>query len=152
VIQLGAIIPPVSARTAEGKIIRAWDYKQKRNLVIAFLHADCARCAGWLTQLAQRAADFPEHEAVVLAVYAEAPPRILEMHAAPLIAATDAAGHSQRAFLGREVFGPAGLDRVGVFVADRYGELCAQWIASDATGLPSTAEILSTLWQIQVAC
>jgi hypothetical protein len=74
------------------------------------------------------------------------------MRAAPMIAATDAAGHSQRAFLGREAFGPAGLDRVGVFVADRYGELSAQWIAPDATGLPSTSEILSTLWQIQVTC
>jgi len=30
------LIPPVTARTAEGRIVRAWDYKQKRNLVIAF--------------------------------------------------------------------------------------------------------------------
>ena len=30
------LIPPVTARTAEGRSVRAWDYKQKRNLVIAF--------------------------------------------------------------------------------------------------------------------
>ncbi len=146
------LIPPVTARTAEGKTVRAWDYKQKRNLVIAFLHADCARCEGWLAQLAERAADLSEREAVVLAVYAEAPPRTAETLSAPLIAAADATGHSQRAFLGREAFGPAGLDRVGVFVADRYGELYAQWVTPDAAGLPAAAEILSTLWQIQVAC
>ena len=69
-----------------------------------------------------------------------------------MIAAADATGHSQSAFLGREAFGPAGLDRVGVFVADRYGELYAQWVAPDSAGLPTPTEILSTLWQIQVAC
>ncbi len=146
------LIPPVTVRTAEGRIVRAWDYKQKRNLVIAFLRADCTHCDGWLSQLAARASDLSECEAVVLAVYAEAPPRTAEMLAAPLIAATDAAGHSQRAFLGREAFGPVGLDRVGVFVADRYGELYAQWVVPDAAGLPGAAEILSTLWQIQAAC
>jgi len=46
------LIPPVTVRTAEGRIVRAWDYKQKRNLVIAFLRADCARCESWLAQLA----------------------------------------------------------------------------------------------------
>src|SRR6202158_871422 len=146
------LIPPVTARTTEGKIVRAWDYKQKRNLVIVFLHADCARCEQWLSQLAARAADLSEREAVVLAVYAEAPPRIADMLSAPLIAAADATGHSQRAFLGREAFGPAGLDRVGVFVADRYGELYAQWVAADAGALPAPSEILSTPWQVQVAC
>jgi peroxiredoxin len=146
------LIPPVTARTAEGKIVRAWDFKQKRNLVIVFLHADCARCEQWLSQLAARAADLSEREAFVLAVYAEAPPRTADMLAAPLIAAADATGYSQRAFLGREAFGPAGLDRVGVFVADRYGELYAQWVAPDSAGLPAPTEILNTLWQIQVAC
>ena len=146
------LIPPVTARTAEGRIVRTWDYKQKRNLVIAFLRADCTHCDGWLSQLAARASDLSECEAVVLAVYAEARPRTAEMLAAPLIAATDAAGHSQRAFLGREAFGPVGLDRVGVFVADRYGELYAQWVVPDAAGLPGAAQILSTLWQIQTAC
>src|ERR1700687_3587075 len=146
------LTPPVTARTAEGRIVRAWDYKQKRNLVIAFLHSDCPRCVEWLAQLAARAAALSEREAVVLAVYAEAPPRTAEMLAAPLIAAADATGHSQRGFLGREAFGPAGLDRVGVFVADRYGELYAQWVAADAGALPAPSEILSTPWQVQVAC
>jgi peroxiredoxin len=145
-------IPPVTARTAEGRIIRAWDYKQKRNLVIAFLHADCPRCDGWLAQLAARAADFSERDAVVLAIYAETPPRGADLLPSPFIAAADAAGHSQSAFLGREAFGPAGLDHIGVFVADRYGELYAQWIAQDSEDLPATGEILSSLWQIQVAC
>ena len=42
---------------------------------------------------------------------------------------------------------------MGVFVTDRYGELRDQWIArdADATYLP-LGEILSSLWQIQMAC
>ena len=40
VLRTREIIPPVTGRTADGAVVRAWDYKQKRNLVIAFLHAD----------------------------------------------------------------------------------------------------------------
>jgi hypothetical protein len=146
------LVPPITARTAEGAIVRAWDFKQKRNLVIAFLHADCTRCEAWLAHLATRAADLSEREAVGLVIYAETPPRAAGMLPQPMIAAADVTGRSQRTFLGREAFGPAGLDRVGVFVTDRYGELYAQWIATDASELPAPGEILSTLWQIQVAC
>jgi hypothetical protein len=149
---LRQLIPPVTARAAEGAVVRAWDYKQKRNLVIAFLHADCARCEAWLAQLAARAADLSEREAVVLIIYAEAPPRVSVNFPAPLIVASDVTGHSQRAFLGRDTFSPAGLDRAGVFVTDRYGELYAQWVERDADELPAPREILSTLWQIEVAC
>jgi hypothetical protein len=146
------LIPPVTARTADGALVRAWDYKHKRNLVMAFLHADCARCEAWLAQLASQAADLSEREAIGLVIYAETPPRAAVTLATPMIAVADVTGHSQRAFLGREAFGPLGLDRVGIFVTDRYGELYAQWVARDAGELPAPGEILSTLWQIQVAC
>jgi len=152
VLRARQLIPPITARTADGAIVRAWDYKQKRNLVIVFLHADCARCDAWIAQLATRAADLSEREAVGLTIYAETPPRSAATLAPPIIAAADVTGHSQRAFLGREAFGSAGLDRVGVFVTDRYGELYAQWAARDAGDLPAPGEILSALWQIQVAC
>jgi hypothetical protein len=146
------LIPPITARTADGAIIRAWDFKQKRNLVIAFLHADCVRCEAWLTQLNAVAADLSESEATSLIVYPETPPLAAGILNRSMIAAVDVTGHSQRAFLGREAFGPAGQDQVGVFVTDRYGDLYAKWVAPDADGLPAPAEILSTLWQIQVAC
>jgi len=146
------LIPPVTARTTDGAIVRAWDYKQKRNLLIAFLHADCTNCNEWLAQLAARALDLVERETVGLILYAEAPPRATELLAAPMIAAADVTGHSQRAFLGREAFGSSGLARVGVFVTDRYGELCEQWIARESSELPAPGQILSTLWKIQIVC
>ena len=149
---LRQVVPPLTARTAEGKIVRAWDYKQKRPLVIAFLHSDCALCAAWLEQFAASAAGLAEREAVALLIYAETPPRKAAELAPPLIAASDATGHSHRAFLGREAFSPAGLGRVGVFVTDRYGELYGQWIGRDAGELPAQNEILDTLNVIQIIC
>ncbi len=149
---LRQVIPPLTARTAEGKIVRAWDYKQKRPLVISFLHSDCSQCAAWLEQLAANASELTEREAIALVIYAETPPRKAAELAPPLIAASDTTGHSQSAFLGREAFSPAGLDRVGVFVTDRYGELFGQWMGRDAKHLPAHKEIFDTLSVIQIIC
>ncbi len=151
-LPLRQLIPPVTARTADGRIIRAWDYKQKNNLLIAFLHADCKPCGDWLARMAERTGDLSEHESVGLIVYSEPQTQSVETLAAPFVAVTDPEGSSQRAFLGHDAFGPEGLDRVGVFVTDRYGELYGQWLAKDSSELPPPSEILKTLWQIQVAC
>ena len=54
---LRELIPPLTARTPAGKTLRAWDYKQKRSVVIAFLHTGCRRCEGFVENLAARAAE-----------------------------------------------------------------------------------------------
>ncbi len=102
--------------------------------------------------MASRAADFADREAVALLIYAELPPRKTETLPAPLLAAVDVSGHSQHAFLGSEAFGSAGLDRVGAFVTDRYGDLFGQWLGRDASELPAADEILATLSVIQMIC
>ncbi len=137
----------------DGRTIRAWDYKQKKNLIVAFLHASCRRCEAFLSKLAAHAAELAEQEALALVVFAEAPPALVAGKLPPqVVVAADMRGRSQRAYLGEEAFGPAGQERVGVFVADRYGELYAQWVARDEDGLPGTGELLDWLSQIQVAC
>ncbi len=147
------LIPPLTAHTPAGQTVCAWDYKQKKNLVIAFLHARCPRCAAFLGKLAARAAELAEREAVALVVLAEAPTALAtENLPAQVVVAADMGGRSQRAYLGEEAFGPAGQERVGVFVADRYGELYAQWIARNEDGLPGVGELVEWLGQIQVAC
>jgi len=152
ILPLRHVIPPVTARTSQGTAVRAWDYKQKRNLVIAFLHTDCVHCADWLKNLAAHAEILAEHLATTLIIWSEIPPVSALALPAHFVAATDAPGNSQRAFLGKDVFGPRGLDRVGIFVTDRYGELYAQWTARDAADLPGPKEIVSILWQIQNTC
>ena len=151
-LQLRQLIPPLTARTLDGVTVRAWDYKQKRNLVIAMLHADCPNCKLWLSQLTARAAELVELESVGMIIFSESPPRSAELLPTPFVAAVDPSGQSHRAFLGKTAFGPAGQDRVGVFVTDRYGELYAQWSAREASEIPAVNEILKPILQIQMAC
>jgi len=151
-LKLRQIIPPLAARTIAGQIVRAWDYKQKKALLIAFLHADCARCARFVERLRERAAELAEREAVALVIFSEVPPATLsDGLPAHIVFATDMSGQAQHAFLGGTVFGPAGQQKVGVFVTDRYGELFAQWMGGD-DALPGVPEALNWLAQIQIAC
>jgi peroxiredoxin len=151
-LKLRQMIPPVTARALDGRVVRAWDFKQKKNLALAFLHAECAECEAWLRALARSAAQLDEHEAVALAVFPASPQRALENLAPPIIVAVDMSGRSQRRFLGDDAFSSAGLERAGVFVADRFGELFAAWPAYRNHKLPSVEELLSWLAHIQVAC
>jgi hypothetical protein len=146
------LIPPLSIHTPDGRTVHAWDYKQKKNLLIAFLDAECAQCADFLRGLAGRAADLREREAVALVVYL-APPLTALADSLPkeIIAGCDVPGHSARAFLGGDAFSARGLVRRGVFVADRYGELFAQWPLA-AHQFPAFDEIFGTLDHIEMAC
>ena len=147
------LIPPFTARTHVGKTLRAWDYNQKKNLVIAFLIADSPHSGNFVELLAARAADLRERNALALVIFSDAPPAALrDSLPGEILIAADMSGRSARAYLGDDAFGPTGQQRSGVFVADRYGELFAQWVAPDAAALPGAGEILSALGQIEVAC
>jgi len=141
----------LTARTSAGQIVRAGDYRQKKNLVLVFLHADCPRCEDFLGKLASRAPQLSEREAVALVVFPQPPARAAENLTPQIVAAADMSGRSQRAYLGSEAFGPAGQQRRGVFIADRYGELYAQCVAREEEDLPGTGEVLEWLAQIERA-
>ena len=145
-------ILPLSLHVPDGRTIRAWDFKQKKNLVIAFLDADCAMCADFLRQLAARAADLPEKETIALAVYlAPLPAALTDSLPKEIIAGCDMSGYGARAYLGDDAFSARGLVCRAVFVADRYGELFAQWPIA-AHKFPALEEIISSLNQIEMAC
>jgi hypothetical protein len=151
-LRAGQRIPPLSLHTPDGRTIRAWDFKQKKNLVIAFLDADCALCADFLRQLAVRAADLREREAIALAVFLTPPPATLtDFLPNQVIAGCDMPGHGARAYLGEDAFSAHGLGRGGVFVADRYGELFLPGPLS-AHQFPVVREIFRWLEQIEMAC
>ena len=146
-------IPALTLRTSDGSSVSAWDFKQKRNRVIAFLRADSPAAWDFVKQLVAHAADWKEKEAVGLVVFQEVPPTGLPGALPPeVIAGTDATGNSIARYLGAEALGPDGLHRQGVFVADRYGELYARWIVESDGDLPAISEILKTLGQIEIAC
>lgn len=146
------LIPPLNLHTPDGRTVRAWDFKQKKNLVIAFLDLDCAPCEEFFRRLAARAADFREKEAVALAAFLSPPPERL-VHALPeeIIAGADVSGRGARAYLEEDAFASRGLARTGVFVADRYGELFAQWVSA-AHKFPPMEEIIGLLDYTGMAC
>ncbi len=150
-LRVRQLIPPVTARCADGRVVQAWDFKQKRALAIVFLHAGCRRCVDFLERLSEQAAQLRAREAVALVVFSETI-SVGGNFPAQIVVAADVSGKSQRAYLGADAFGPAGQDRVGVFVTDRYGELCAQWSGPHEDALPQAGEILGVLSQIQMSC
>ena len=151
-LRIRQLIPPLSIHTPDGRTVRAWDYKQKKNLVIAFLDLDCAPCAEFLRSIAARVAELREREAVALVVFLEqASPQITDGLPAEIIVGSDMPGRAARAFLGEDAFSARGLVSGGVFVTDRYGELAAQW-PIERHKFPEFAEILSALDYVQMAC
>jgi peroxiredoxin len=150
-LTLRQLIPPLTARTAAGNVVRAWDYKQKKSLLIAFLHADCPQCQAFAARLASRGAELIERNSVGMLVSLE--PSRWGITASPqVILASDTTGRAAQEYLGKDAFGPLGLARVGLFVADRYGELFAQWEARDADGLPALADAFKWLAHTQMGC
>jgi hypothetical protein len=140
-------------RSIAGRNVQAWDYKQKKNLVIVFLHAGCASCADFFDRLASQASDLKEREAVALIVYLETLPMALVEPLPPeIVVGADISGRSLRAYSGEEAAGSGGLDTLGVFVTDRYGDLYAQWVVRRDHQFPGIVEILGRLGQIEIAC
>jgi hypothetical protein len=147
------VIPPLTARRPTGQVIRAGDFKQKKNLLIAFLHSGCHGCEKFLGALAAHAVELAEQEAVALGVFPAPVTAFLSERLPPeIIVATDLSGRAQRAYLGPEAFGPAGQQCLGVFVTDRYGELYAQWVGSSEEALPGIRDVFGCLEQIEIVC
>ena len=63
------LIPPLTLLVSQGRNVRAWDFKQRRNLVIAFLDANCSLCRKFALTLATHTEALDEREAVVFLVF-----------------------------------------------------------------------------------
>jgi peroxiredoxin len=151
-LRLRQLIPPMTVHTPDGRNVRAWDFKQKKNLVVAFLDAGCAPCGDFLLRFAARAADLRASEAVVLAVFLEPPAReFSDFSPLEIIAGSDMPARAVRAYLGDDALSSRGLERRGVFVADRYGELFARWTLPEHD-FPAIDEILASLEHAGIAC
>jgi hypothetical protein len=151
-LPLRQLIPPLSIHSPDGRTLRAWDFKQKNALVIAFLDSGCDLCADFLRRLAAHAPELREKNAVALAAFLESPPPVLyEVLPKGVFCGADFSGRSASAFLGRDALSPAGLRLRGVFVTDRYGELFARWTLA-AHEFPPIGDIFSALTQIEIAC
>jgi len=151
-LPLRQLIPPLTMRLPDGRVIRAWDFKQKKSLVVVFLDAECESCAEFLRLVAGQSAELRAKGAVVLAAFLEAPSeKLTDRLPDGVFAGADPSGRAARAFLGNDALSHRGLANPAVFVADRYGELAARWHCAGHAFLP-VGEILATLDQLEIAC
>jgi peroxiredoxin len=151
-LQTKQIIPPLTLRSSDGRTIHAWDFKQKKNLVIIFLDADCEPCLDFLKRLKESAGDLRANESIALAAFLEVPSRTIAEGLQPeIIAGSDVSGRAARAFLGEDALSSSGLGRRGVFVTDRYGELASHWITKDHE-FPAVGEIFACLSHLESIC
>lgn len=146
------LIPPLTLHTSDGHTVRAWDFKQKKNLVIAFLDAECAPCEEFLSQLVQRAPDFAAHNAVALIAFlSQLRLGFAESLPPDIIVGFDVSGRSARAFLGDDATSSGSRASRGIFITDRYGELAARWLAPQHD-FPSLDAVLTALRGVEIAC
>ena len=146
------LIPALTLRDPQGRETHAWDFKQTKNLVIAFLDADCALCSRFVRSLIEYAYALEEKEAVALLAFPREP--ILSLFCSlphGFIAGVDPSGRSAQTFLGADPSPQGNCGQLGVFVTDRYGEISARWPVV-AHNFPATKEILSALDSVEIAC
>jgi hypothetical protein len=152
-LQLRQLIPPLTLHATDGRAVRVWDFKQKKNLVIAFLHDECPRCEEFLRQLSANASLWKENEAVVLAAVLAQPSRALtdSLHES-VIVGVDPSGRAAIAYLGKEALAPTGLATLGIFQTDRYSELAASWNVTSDHKFPTVADIAASLELTEMSC
>lgn len=150
-LRVRQVIPPLTLLTGEGKTIRAWDFKHKKNLVIGFLDAGCTLCEAFMRSLSARAAELREKEAVALLVLPAESALTMSSSLPPeIVVGTDIGNQSIRRFLSEtETLAPH-INR-GVFATDRYGEISALWMVPRHE-FPAISEILGSIDLVEIAC
>ena len=152
-LPLRQIIPPLTLHIADGRTIHAWDFKQKKNLLIAFLHDDCPLCEDFLRQLSAAAPLWKENETVILAALFAPPPRALtDSLDASVIVGVDRNGQSTAAYLGKHALSAGRASVPAVFQTDRYGELAAQWQITRDHSFPPISEIAAQAALSEMSC
>jgi hypothetical protein len=127
-------------RTPEGGTVDMADFRHRCPVVVAFLEAGCEPCRTWLAELL---AECARREALAALVVVRDEGE-LPGWPAGIYSGQVESGDRER-WLGADA-------RLGVFVADRYGELYAQWTAPDHDGLPPASAVISRLEQAELAC
>lgn len=165
----GYALPAFSLEDASGRTIRLWDYKQRRPVLVAFVHGlECACCRAWVHALVERRALLDELRVVTLVVVSEAVERLDAMQAelggvaivirdadravaARYLPGVTAGGSAE----GHERLNMADAVRlpVGLYAADRYLHCLGRWFAEDADMLVSLDEPLGEIaFAMQEGC
>jgi peroxiredoxin len=132
----GRLLPDVALPDTSGGVTRLHEYRQRRPVLVAFLHGPaCAECADWLALLAHRRARLDELRVGLLVVL---PARLAELRqiATKLDLSFALLADEQGGVAARYGLAPDDHRRVALFAADRYGHLLQSWSAEEASALP----------------
>lgn len=147
-----SVMPPLGLRQRDGRTVSAWDFKQRRNLLIAFLDADCSLCGKFIHDLCVHTPRLREEDAVALLIFPKQPEN-LPSDPLPegMFAGVAASADEIPPFLGKDAPAGQALSRRGIFVTDRYGEIARSWIVREHE-FPGIKQILTTLNAVEIAC
>lgn len=153
----GYALPAFALEDASGRTIRLWNYKQRRPVLLAFIHGvDCASCRAWLRTLPERQALLDELRVVTLVVVPE-PVERLDALQMELDSAAIALSDANRGVAARYL-PHAGQARpvshyVGLYAADRYLHCLGRWFSEDADTLSPLDEPLGEIaFAVQEGC
>ncbi len=143
----GRYLAAFSLPATDGRTVRLWDYRQRRNVVLFFHHgAGCPRCRAELSRFARHYPAYRERDAEVVAIGPDAPDEQAVLAAAlgltfPLLSDPEADTADRQ-----------GVDLPAVLVGDRFEEIWAAWSPPDELDLPSQEEVLGWLEFISIQC
>jgi hypothetical protein len=132
---------------ADGRPVRLWDFRQRRNLVL-FLHhgSTCPRCRAELVRFARHYPAYRERATEVLAIGPDGPALsadLAETLALPFPLLSDPGGL---------VAARQALQPPAVLIGDRFEEIWAAWAPRSDLELPSQEEIVGWLEFISIQC
>jgi peroxiredoxin len=146
-LRRGTILPDFELFTqGSSRPISLWDYKQKRNVVLAVLHAGCSKCSEYVEMLQQSERLFGSSNAVTLVVF---PGSLTELPAAPATPQILFLADPEDTIRKKLTIQP---NEVAIFIADQWGEVYAEHIAADAVELPGAQAIHEWLTLIEIQC
>jgi len=146
-LKLRAPIPVFQLMSADGRAVNIWDYKSRKNMVLAFLPGnDSPEYVEFLRSASNMYHRYEEENAVLLLIVrggVESATALYDKLHPPFPILHDKIGEVTRRY----------SDGVpAVFVADKFGELYAQWIIGPDGFLPTQKEILDVVELINLEC
>lgn len=150
-VAVESVVPDFTLPTIEGGAVSPHEYKQRANLVIAYLDLDrCGQCADLLTSFADRLNDYRDLEAQIVVVFAQSIEE-LKGKAGTLGLSFPVASDVDRK-MARSYFGEERPPMAAVFITDRFGALKAQYLCESDDDLPDQNAILDWLNLIEMEC
>jgi len=152
-LQLDMVVPDFTLPAIDGGQVSPRDYRQKANLVIAYLKlTQCEQCVGFLQELADNYHIYRDLDTEVLAVCPESVPELqarIGHLGLPFPVLSDLGGQVGDVYLSRQ---PCESPVAELFVTDRYGALRTTMVACSGSELPNQQSILDWLSLIESEC